>query len=156
MNDPARHFLAPQVFDFAYTVEAAEIDSQEHVHNLRYLQWTLWAAHHHTAAGGWDSQTALEQHGIGWVVRSHDITYRAAAFAGDEIIVRTWVSEMTQVASRRRFIVCRPADQKVLCRGATRWAFVDLNVRKAIPIPESLRAAIRPLDGSPGLPWEAP
>lgn len=145
----------PPVFDFAHTVGEDEIDAQQHVHNLRYLQWTLWAAHHHSSACGWDSRQALEQRGIGWVVRSHDITYRAAAFGGDQIVVRTWVSDVTHAASRRQYMVCRPADRTVLCRVETRWAFVDLNVRKAIPIPPELMQSIEPLERSPGLPWDA-
>ncbi len=150
------HKPGPQVFDFEYTVGAEEIDAQQHVHNLRYLQWTLWAAKHHSSACGWNSEQELEQRGIGWVVRSHDITYRAAAFGGDQIIVRTWISELSHAASRRRYLVCRPADRAVLCRAETRWAFVDLSVRKAIPIPPELLQSIQPLDRSPGLPWEAP
>ena len=67
-------------FDYPHTVDPDEIDAQEHVHNLRYLQWTLWAAGDHSAAMGWDSRGALER-GLGWVVRAHDITYRAAALA---------------------------------------------------------------------------
>ena len=65
-------------FDYSHVVAPDEIDAQGHVHNLRYLQWTLWAAGSHSRAGGWDSKKALEQK-LGWVVRNHDITYRAAA-----------------------------------------------------------------------------
>lgn len=141
-------------FDLHYTVADAEIDAQQHVHNLRYLQWTLWAARDHSAAWGWDAAAKLEL-GIGWVVRSHDITYRAAALAGDEIIVRTWVSELGRVASRRRFLICRPADRTLLARGETRWALVDLNVRRAIEIDPRIMEMIPVLDKAPPLPWEA-
>jgi len=71
-------------FDLEHRVDDSEIDAQQHVHNLRYLQWTLWAAGEHTRVGGWDAKAALEK-GLGWVVRSHDITYRDAAIAGDEL-----------------------------------------------------------------------
>lgn len=145
---------APTVFDFDYTVDPAEIDSQQHVHNLRYLQWTLWAAHRHTEACGWDAKRALEVDQIGWVVRSHDIKYRAAAFANDPIVVRTWVSEIAPFASRRRYLVCRTADQTILCRVETRWAFVDLSVRRALPIPEGLLQRMRVPESVPGAPWE--
>ncbi|QDS94928.1 Acyl-ACP thioesterase [Roseimaritima multifibrata] len=141
------------VFDFEYVVQADEIDAQDHVHNLRYLQWSLWAAHRHTAAGGWDSRAQLDENGIGWVVRSHEITYRAAAFAEDQLIVRTWVSEVSHVSCERKFLICRPADRTILCRGATRWAFVNLRIRKAVAIPQSLLDAAQPLTKSPGPPW---
>ena len=51
-------------FDLEHCVADEEIDAQQHVHNLRYLQWTLWAAGH-TRAGGWDAKAALEE-GFGW------------------------------------------------------------------------------------------
>ena len=75
-------------FDFLHTVLEDEIDAQMHVHNLRYLQWTLWAAGKHTKAIGWDAGAAL-QRGVGWVVREHRIQYRLAAVAGDQLVVRT-------------------------------------------------------------------
>lgn len=52
-------------FDLHHTVADDEIDAQQHVHNLRYLQWTLWAARDHSAAEGWDAAAALKD-GLGW------------------------------------------------------------------------------------------
>jgi acyl-CoA thioester hydrolase len=140
------------VFQYTHTVTPEEIDAQEHVHNLRYLQWTLWAAHAHSAAGGWDSKEALSR-GIGWVVRGHEITYRSAAFAGDELIVQTWVSEITEVTLNRRYVIVRPSDKQTLARAVTRWAFVDLTRRRAIKIPPEVQAQITVLPGVPPLPW---
>lgn len=140
-------------FDFHHTVTGDEIDAQNHVHNLRYLQWTLWAAGAHTRDGGWDSEAELAR-GFGWVVRSHDATYRAAAVADDEIIVRTWVSEIAKFASRRKYVVCRPADRTVLTRVETRWVYVDLNQHQVIAIPETARGQLVVPDETPPLPWE--
>lgn len=145
----------PAVFDFAYTVHPDEIDDQQHVHNLRYLQWTLWAAHRHTEACGWNSARELHERKIGWVVRSHDVAYRNPAFAGDQLIVRTWVADVTHVASRRKYVICRPADQSILCRVETRWAFVDLAQRKAIAIPDEVLRLLQPVSQHPSLPWES-
>lgn len=140
-------------FDLHHTVSDDEIDSQGHVHNLRYLQWTLWAARDHSAAAGWDVAAGLDR-GVGWVVRSHDIVFRAAAFAGDELTIRTWISQVDRFASRRRYLVTRPADQSILARVETRWAFVDLNRRKAVDIPDALMERIAIVSRSPGPPWE--
>jgi acyl-CoA thioester hydrolase len=139
-------------FDFPHTVSEDEIDAQGHVHNLRYLQWTLWAAGAHTRAGGWDSEAALRQ-GFGWVVRSHDVTYRAAAMAGDEITVRIWVSDVARFASRRKCLVCRPADQTLLARVETRWVYVNLSVRKVVAIPQSLVSQLAVCEKTPDFPW---
>ncbi|QDT13903.1 acyl-CoA thioesterase [Planctomycetes bacterium K23_9] len=140
-------------FDLLHTVSADEIDAQQHVHNLRYLQWTLWAAGKHSAACGWDSQAALDR-GMGWVVRKHDITYRAAAVADDEIVVRTWVADVASFAARRKYAVCRPSDQTVLARVETRWVYVDLTQHKVVPIPQELKSKMLVADRIPPLPWE--
>ena len=103
----------PDFFDYSHTVAPDEIDAQGHVHNLRYLQWTLWAAGAHSRAGGWDSKQALEQQ-LGWVVRNHEITYRAAAMEGDAVIIRTWVAEIAKFASLRKYLICRSADETIL------------------------------------------
>lgn len=142
------------VFDLHHDVGDDEIDAQDHVHNLRYLQWTLWAARDHTAASGWDSVAALAN-GLGWVVRSHDVTYRAAALAGDRLIIRTWISEFSRFATRRKYLICRPADRSVLARVETRWVFVDLSVRRAVAVPDEAAAMISVLDQTPALPWES-
>lgn len=141
------------VFDLCHSVADEEIDAQNHVHNLRYLQWTLWAAGKHSAACGWNSAAELER-GFGWVVRSHDVTYKAAAMANDDLVVRTWVSEVSRFASRRKYVICRPADQSVLARIETRWVYVDLKRHRIVPIPEHVAQMITVLDAPPCLPWD--
>ncbi len=140
-------------FDFAHTVSEDEIDAQGHVHNLRYLQWTLWAAGKHSAALGWDSRAALQQE-RGWVVRSHEATYRAAALAGDQIVVRTWIREISKFACRRMYLICRPKDETVLAGVETRWVYVDLGVRRVVEIPADVAAGMAVLDKRPPLPWQ--
>jgi len=147
--------VAAPFFDLQHTVLPDEIDAQQHVHNLRYLQWTLWAARDASAAGGWDAAEALRQ-GTGWVVRGHDITYRAAALSGDHVIVRTWVSEVNRYASKRNYVICRPRDRTVLARVQTRWVFVDLVRHRAIEIPPTAVSAIHVLEKNPPMPWEQP
>ncbi len=140
-------------FDYPHTVTLDEIDAQGHVHNLRYLQWTLWAAGAHTSAIGFDAKAALEA-GFGWVVRNHDITYKAAALAGNEVVIRTWVSEIDRFSSRRQSIVARPTDRTVLARIETRWVYVDLRVHKVVPIPIDAASGLTLCPSSPGLPWQ--
>ena len=140
-------------FDFSHRVAAEEIDAQQHVHNLRYLQWTLWAAGDHTRSIGWDAKKALAL-GFGWVVREHTVQYRGAAVAGDEIVVRTWVHDLQRYASRRKYVICRPADRVVLAKVETRWVFVDLCHHKALPIPDEAKAHLVACEIAPPLPWE--
>lgn len=139
-------------FDLKHRVEDEEIDAQQHVHNLRYLQWSLWAAGEHTRAGGWDAKAALED-GLGWVVRSHNIIYRAAAVAGDALVIRTWVSDVSRFASMRKYAICRPSDQTVLARVETRWVYIDLHRHKVLSIPPELLEQLVVCEKPPPLPW---
>ncbi len=125
---------------------------QGHVHNLRYLHWTLGAAAAHVASQGWDSKRALAD-GFGWVVRNHEIKYSAAALSGDALIIRTWISDVSPFASLRKYAICRPADKTVLARVETRWVFVDLSVRKVIKIPPAATSGLTVCDPAPPLPW---
>ena len=105
----------PAVFEFPLRVSEADLDGViRHVNNLVYLKWMQSAAVAHSAVQGWTAERYQEL-GAGWVVRSHHIEYLRAAFANDEIIVRTWVANLKKVTSLRRFeIVSLSAGRKPL------------------------------------------
>ncbi len=140
-------------YDFHHTVTDDEIDSQGHVDNLQYLRWTLGAAAGHSAACGWDKKSALAS-GFGWVVRSHEAKYRAAAMAGDAIIVRTWISDVGRYASMRKYVVCRMNEPEVLTRVQTRWVYVDLRVHQVVAVPQTIVDGMSVCKTQPPLPWE--
>jgi len=121
------------------TVEAREIDELGHVNNLRYLEWMLAAAVDHSNAVGWPAERYAAL-GHAWVVRSHAIEYLRPAFAADEVVVRTWVSEMGKVSSRRKYAILR-ADGLLLARAETLWVFVDRQRHTLDRVPAQLQAA---------------
>ncbi|HUY92355.1 MAG TPA: acyl-CoA thioesterase [Pirellulales bacterium] len=114
----------PAIFDYRHTIVAEEIDALEHVNNLAYLAWMQAAALEHSAVQGWPPES-YQKLGLGWVVRSHQITYERPAFLGEEVIVRTWVAGFRRASSVRRYDILRGADGKRLATAATNWAFVN-------------------------------
>lgn len=114
----------PAVFDFPHVVIAEEIDALGHVNNLAYLSWMQAAALAHSAVQGWPPER-YQQLGLGWVVRSHEITYERPGFLADELIVRTWVAGFKRASSVRRYDILRSSDGKRLATAATNWAFVS-------------------------------
>lgn len=114
----------PAIFEHPLTVSAAHIDRLGHVNNLAYLAWMLDAAVAHSAAQGWNAER-YDELGSVWVVRSHEIKYIEPAYEGQQLVVRTWVADMTKVSSTRRYRIERAADGAVLAKAATRWAFID-------------------------------
>ena len=142
-----------EFFDHPHVVTADEIDAQQHVHNLRYLQWSLWAAGAHTRSMGLDTAAELER-GFGFVVREHSAVYRAAALAGQAIVARTWISQIDRFSSWRKTNICRPCDQKVLTKVETRWVYADLRNHKVAEIPAAIRDAAKILETPPPMPWD--
>ena len=139
-------------FDRPHVVTVDEIDGQGHVHNLRYLQWSLWAAGGHTAELGLDAAGESER-GFGFVVRRHEVEYRRAAFLGDSIVVRTWISQIDSHSSWRRSVIVRPKHRDVLARVDTRWVYVDLKRHRLAEIPPVVADAAVVLNDPPSMPW---
>jgi acyl-CoA thioester hydrolase len=130
----------PAIYEHALTVQGSDIDRMGHVNNLRYLSWMLDAAVAHSAVQGWTA-ARYDELGQGWVVRSHEIKYLEPSYEGQAIVVRTWVADMTKVASTRRYKILRAADQRVLAKAATQWAFIDFKTGTLARIPEVVSSA---------------
>jgi acyl-CoA thioester hydrolase len=130
----------PAIYEHHLVVRPKDIDRLGHVNNLAYMAWLLDAAVAHSAVQGWTAER-YDQLGSVWVVRSHEIKYIEPAYAGQEIIVRTWVADMSKVSSMRRYRIERASDNALLCKAATRWAFVELASGKLRAIPEEVWSA---------------
>lgn len=127
------------VFEQRRTVVSADIDDNNHVNNLRYLEWILAAAIGHSEAVGWPRERYV-QLGATWIVRSHNIEYLRPAFAGDEVTVRTWVAQISKVSSRRKSQVLGHSGA-VLVRAETLWVFVSRRAHALDRVPPELAAA---------------
>ena len=130
----------PAIYEHTHTVLESEIDGQGHVNNIEYVKWMNWAAVAHSSLQGWRPERYREV-GAGWVVRTHRIDYLQAAFAGEEIVVRTWVSDFKKVTSLRKYRILRPSDNTVLAVAETNWAFIGLEHHVPRRIPAELSGA---------------
>ncbi len=136
----------PAIFDHPLTVADDEIDQLGHVNNLAYIKWMLDAAVAHSAAQGWPTRRYLEL-GAGWVVRSHAIEYRQPAFAGQQLVVRTWVSNFRKIRSLRKYKIVRPADAALLAVAQTDWTFISFARRVPRRVPPEIQAAFELVEG---------
>jgi acyl-CoA thioester hydrolase len=130
----------PAVFEHPLTVPAEAIDGQGHVNNLEYVRWMQQAAVAHSDAQGWTSQR-YRQIGAGWVVRSHRIEYLRPAFAGDHIMVYTWVADFRKVRSLRKYKMVRLDDGATLAVAETDFAFFGFQHRVARRVPPEVAAS---------------
>ena len=135
------------VYEHHHTVLDSEIDMQQHANNVCYLHWFQDAAVAHSADRGWPS-SRYQKEGIAWVARSHFLEYLAPAFAGDELVIRTWISDFRRVTSQRRYELRRTPDDTVLASGETKWAFVTIATGAPRRIPEEVLQAFEVLADS--------
>jgi acyl-CoA thioester hydrolase len=125
------------VFEYEHTVLPDEIDALDHASNVAYVEWMQAAALAHSTALGWPADRYLRL-GMGWVVRAHAIEYLQPAFAGEDVIVRTWVATMRKATSSRRYEICRKSDGQILATAETRWAFIDYATRQPARVPKGV------------------
>lgn len=141
-----------EIYEHKLIVCKSNIDLVGHVNNVVYIQWMQDAALAHSSALGWSAQR-YQQHGAGWVARLHQIEYLQPAYAGDEVIVRTWVADMKKVTSLRRYQMIRTdrprnesdGSQKeiTLAVAHTHWAFIDFSTRAPKRIPPEIASAYK-------------
>ncbi len=130
----------PRIFLHRFTVTAESIDRNGHVNNQEYVRWMQDVATGHSDAQGWTEARYLAT-GTTWVIRSHFIEYLRPAFAGDEIIVATWVAGMDDTTSPRKYRFVRARDGKTLVEAETRWVHCDLANGRPTPISGEARDA---------------
>ena len=128
----------PRVFHKSLTVGPESIDAVGHVNNREYLRWMEEVAVEHSTAQGWPMARYFARH-TAWVAISHYIEYLRPALSGEVIDIYTWVANWNLRDSTRRYAVLR--ERKLLARGETRWAFVDLDSGRACDIPADVCTA---------------
>ena len=123
-----------RVFTLPLQATERDIDSNGHVNNIVYVQWMQDVAIAHSAAVGCTAATHAA--GSTWVARSHHIEYLRPAFAGDRILLQTWIVEASRKSSSsRRYRMVRENDGVVLATGETLWVFVDAQSGRPRSIP---------------------
>ena len=119
------------IFTYSIIIPESVIDENGHVNNVAYVQWMQDAGIRHAKAlvGYKPAENTT------WYVREHRIEYLLPAFLGEEIEVRTWISEIKRVRAHRRYEFLRKSDGKVVVKGETDWVYVDATTGRPLAIP---------------------
>ena len=126
----------PSVHRYFILISDDAIDANGHANNVEYLRWMQDAAVSHADATG--CTDATKEATASWVVRSHHVDYLQPTFAGDRIIVLTWVSNLRKASSLRKYLLLRETDRAVIARGETNWVFVDAQTGRPTAIPKEV------------------
>ena len=123
----------PRILAEAFTVTPESIDLNGHVNNQEYVRWMQEIATAHSHEQGWSVARYLDTKTT-WVIRSHYIEYVRPAFAGDELMVATWVAGMDTQTSPRRYRFVRVRDGKTVVEAETLWVYCDATTGRPIDI----------------------
>ena len=116
-------------------VTTAHIDVMGHTNNVVYLEWLEKVAWAHSNALGldWDVYKKLNR---ALVARRHEIDYLAATFAGEQLLLGTWiVGNDRKLSVTRRYQIIRPTDGVTVLRGQTHWVCIELDSGKPKRMP---------------------
>jgi acyl-CoA thioester hydrolase len=139
-----------KIYHHQFTVPEEVVDGNGHVNNVAYVQWMQDVAILHSDTQGCNNDL-YQKLGTTWVARSHYIEYRSPAFAGDQIEILTWVSDLKRSSSLRKYKFVRTSDQKVLAQAETRWVYVSAKTGRPCTIHDEVMNAfaIVPVDEEP-------
>lgn len=129
-------------FELTIPVEAADIDELGHVNNVTYLRWVQEVAIAH-----WRAIAAAEdQAKLRWVVVRHEIDYKHPAYAGDGIVVKTWVGTASRIRFERHTELLRAGDRCLLAKARTLWCPIDAATGKPTSVGPDVRARFSVLE----------
>lgn len=141
----------PLLYEQRLTVAQEHLDTLGHVNNLVYLEWVLDIAVAH-----WRHATPEElRRDMLWVVRRHEVEYKASALLGEQLLVRTWIDEATRLTFKRKTLILRERDARTLVTAMTTWCPIDTQSRKLRAVDDAVRGCFFAAGAPPGGPGQA-
>lgn len=137
-----------------FRVQIFDLDAFGELPAHRVLRFMQQAASDASAAVGFDVGW-YEREGTLWVIRRTVVDFPTPASYGDELDVRTWVTDMRRVRSQREYEVVRASDGQLVARGATDWVYVDLARGTPVQPPAEMRQRLMPDVGARPRPARA-
>jgi acyl-CoA thioester hydrolase len=126
------------------TVLPEHIDRFGHTNNVVYLGWLEQVAWSHSQSLGLGFAD-YERFGCGCVARRHELDYLAPTFAGDELLLATFIHENDgKLSMWRGYQIIRARDGRTVLRGRTHWVCVDLKSGRPRRQPAEFVQAYKP------------
>lgn len=119
-------------------VRYAETDQMGIVHHSNYLIW-FEAGRTDFIKGSKISYSEMEKEGVLIPLAESNCKYIIGAKYEDELIIKTWVKELTPVKVEFNYLVIRERDKKEIAKGSTLHVFVSkdfkiINLKKSKPL----------------------
>jgi acyl-CoA thioester hydrolase len=122
------------------TVQQKDLDTLQHMNNVRYLEWVQDISKKH-----WETLTTPQwEESYLWVVRSHNITYHAAARYGDILAVSTFVASAKGPLSTRVVRFHKKDSETLVAECRTEWILLNRENQRPVRIPGKMWEVLSP------------
>lgn len=109
-----------RIFEKYITVSKDDLDDRNHVNNVRYVQWVQ-----DIAQDNWINNTTTNlRQTYYWVLLSHHIQYKAGAYLGDNLLLKTFVTKCEGLRSTRIVEIYNHNTNKLLTSSETIWCLM--------------------------------
>jgi len=115
-----------QIYEKSINVSNSDLDSLNHVNNVRYVQWVNDIAKEHWQKNA--SEEILEN--FFWVMINHSIEYKSSALLNDKVKLKTFVIKSEGVTSTRVVEMHHEKNEKLIARSETNWCFMNSQTKK--------------------------
>lgn len=125
-----------EVFTKTIVVTQDDLDELQHVNNVRYVHWIQEIAREH-----WLNVAPPDLiRSAVWVVRRHEIDYKAPALLGETIRVRTFIADTKGPLSTRVVEMFHQHNNKPVLRSRTTWCLLDAVTLRPVRISDIISA----------------
>jgi acyl-CoA thioester hydrolase len=123
-----------QIFENTLTVTHEDLDTLNHVNNVRYVQWVQDVAEQH-----WSIRVTpqiLETYF--WVMLNHHIHYKGQAVLNDVLLLKTYVLKSEGVTSTRIVEIYHKNSGKLITTSETNWCFMSKATNRPTKITQEI------------------
>ena len=138
-------------FTATFQVRGYELRENGQIGHATLLQWFEETAIQASASLGYDLD---KYHALNaaWVIRDLEVEFLGAPQYGDQVQVKTWISDFRRIRSHREYEARRADNGELLARGRAEWIFLDMKTM----LPRRLSAEMVASFEANGIPALAP
>lgn len=127
--------IPAEVFTQTRTVSRDDLDENNHVNNVRYVEWIQEIAREHWGTRASDSLKET----YFWVAIRYEIDYKKEALLGDELLIETYVGDTTFVTSDRYINIKNKKTGALVVAAKSNWCLMDAATKRPTKITDELR-----------------
>lgn len=124
----------PNRFFHELIVSEPDIDFNNHVNNLVYLQWVQLVSGLH-----WDHRTTVEQRAnCFWVIARQEIDYLRELKLNEKVLIETFIERVEKQKCYRTVLIYKKDSNELAARAQIVWVLLDPATKRPMRISDDV------------------